>query len=162
MNTLMRTPRISVMRRRIRRDERGAALLEFALVFGLFVFVLYALIAFGLILSTKNSITHAAAEGARSAIGVTDNTATSNDERVDAAKARVAQSLDWLGSKYVASDSPDPVIAHCTNSTSPTATCITVKVVYPYDLRPLVSPAPGLGLVTPSSFSATAVVELTP
>ena len=142
-------------------DERGAALLEFSLVFGLFVFVLYALITFGFMLSLKNSITHAAAEGARAAIGVTDNAGTPNDERVDAAKARALASLDWLGSKIQASDIVVNPIAHCTNAASPTALCVKVEITYPYSTRPLVPPAPGLGLVTPNNFKATAVVELT-
>ena len=150
-----------------RRDEKGAALLEFALVIPLFVLVLYGLIAFGLILSAKNSITHASAEGARAAIGSYNDPAYPTDVARSAAalataKNQVAKSLGWLGSKYQASDSPDPTVAHCVNSTSLSSMCITVKVVYPYATRPLVAPAPGLGLVTPSSFSATAVVELTP
>jgi Flp pilus assembly protein TadG len=149
----------------VRRDERGAALLEFALVFGLFVFVLFALIAFGMILSTKNSITHAAAEGARSAIApyndpANTTTAAKKAAAIAAAKAQVASSLSWLGSKYVAADSPDPTVGACVGSTSGTATCITVKVVYPYETRPLVV-APGMDLITPKTFSSTAVVELT-
>ena len=143
------------------RDERGAALLEFASVFGLFVFVLYALIAFGMMLSVKNSITHAAAEGARAAIGVVDDpTTTSVDERTEAAKTRAYQSLSWLGSKIQLSDITVAPIAHCASSASPTAMCVTVTITYPYESRPIVPPAPGLGLMTPNHFSATAVVEL--
>lgn len=130
-------------------------------MFGLFVFVLYALIAFGFMLALKNSVTHAAAEGARSAIGVTDDPNTPADERVEAAKTRALESLDWLGSKIQASDIVVSPIAHCTGAGSPTATCVTVKIIYPYKDRPLVPHAPGLGLVTPDTFEATAVVELT-
>jgi Flp pilus assembly protein TadG len=145
-----------------KHDERGAALLEFALVFGLFVFVLYGLIAFGFMLSLKNSITHAAAEGARAAIGVTDDPSTpAVDERSQAAQTRAYQSLSWLGSKIQLSDISVATPAHCTSSSSPTATCITVVITYPYATRPLVPALPGLGLVTPDNFKASAVVELT-
>ena len=131
-------------------------------MFGLFVYVLYALIAFGFMLSLKNSVTHAAAEGARAAIGVVDNPATTLvDERVEAARSRTLASLDWLGSRIQPSDVVVSPIAHCTNSSSPTALCVTVVVTYPYATRPLVPPAPGLGLVTPDNFKASAVVELT-
>ena len=51
-------------RRRCRRgDESGAALVEFALVVGLFVFVLYGLVWFGMMLALKQGVTNAAAEG---------------------------------------------------------------------------------------------------
>ena len=152
------------MRKRLsgrKPDERGAALLEFSLVFGLFVYVLYALIAFGFMLSLKNSITHAAAEGARAAIGVTDNPATPLvDERVEAARARALASLDWLGAKIQPSDVVVSPIGSCTNSSSVTAQCVTVEITYPYSVRPLVPHAPGLGLVTPDNFKASAVVEI--
>jgi len=138
-----------------RRDERGAALLEFALVFGIFVFVLYALIAFGMMMSLKNSVTHAAAEGARAAIGVTDNPATPQDERTDAAVARVRSTLNWLGTtKLNATTITVSYPASCPTS------CIDVKISYPYGSQPLVPPAPGLGLVTPSSITSEAIVAL--
>ncbi|MBV8691616.1 MAG: pilus assembly protein [Actinobacteria bacterium] len=140
-----------------RRDERGAALLEFALVFGIFVFVLYGLIAYGMMLSLKNSVTHAAAEGARAAIGVTSGDADHNgvDDRTDAAVARVKSSLNWLGASKVNATT----ITVTYPSSCPTS-CIDVKISYPYDSQPLVPPAPGLGLVTPSSIGSEAVVAL--
>ena len=140
---------------RLRRDERGAALLEFALVFGIFVFVLYGLIAFGMMLALKQSVTHAATEGARAAIGVVNDPSTPADERTDAAVARVKKAIDWLG--------PAKVNATQITITYPPScptSCIDVRVVYPYDSNPLVPPAPGLGLVTPSTLSSEAVVAL--
>lgn len=143
-------------KRRPGGDERGSVLVEFSLVFGLFVLVIYALISFGMILAAKNSLTHAAAEGARAAVGVVDDpTTTTVDERVERAKAKVGEALDWFGSKYQAGDTTATVAA------CGPAQCITVRIDYPYDSRPIVPPAPGLGLVTPSNLSSTAVVELT-
>ena len=137
-------------------DERGSVLVEFSLVFGLFVLVIYALISFGMILAAKNSLTHAAAEGARAAIGVVDDPATVGvDERVEKARTKVGEALDWFGSKYQAGDTTATVAA-CGS-----AECITVEIVYPYDSRPIVPLMPGLGVVTPSNLTSTAVVELT-
>jgi Flp pilus assembly protein TadG len=142
----------------LQRDERGAALLEFAFVFGIFVFVLYGLIAFGMILSLKQSVTHAATEGARSAIGVAQgDTSPANgvDDRTDAAIAHVKSSLGWLG--------PTKVNATTITVTYPPScptSCIDVKITYPYSDQPLVPAAPGLGLVTPSTLSSEAVVAL--
>ncbi|MGH9153480.1 MAG: TadE family protein [Acidimicrobiales bacterium] len=137
------------------RGERGSVLVEFSLVFALFVLVIYALITFGVILAAKNSLTHAAAEGARAAVAVVDDPMTPDDERVERAKEKVGQSLDWFGASYEPGDTAASVGA------CGTAQCITVTITYPYETRPIVPPAPGLGLVIPSDLTSTAVVELT-
>ena len=136
-----------------RRDESGAALLEFSLVFGLFVFILYGLIAFGMILALKQSVTNAATEAARSAVGVsvdadavTKATTTANDR------------LGWLSSSQKAALVITPTIAPCAGGSG---RCITVLVKYPYKGHELVPPAPGLGLVTPDTISTTSTVQIT-
>ncbi|HEX2700844.1 MAG TPA: TadE/TadG family type IV pilus assembly protein [Acidimicrobiales bacterium] len=143
-------------------DQRGSVLVEFAFVFVLFMLVIYALISFGMILAAKSSITHAAAEGARAAVGAVDDPLTIGvDERVERAKSRVAQSLSWFGAKYQPGDTT-ATVARCEPANPLNLSdCITVTVTYPYQSRPIVPPAPGLGLVTPNSFKSTAVVELT-
>jgi len=141
-------------------DERGSVLVEFSFVFVLFVLVIYALVSFGLILATKNSLTHAAAEGARAAISVVDHPSTPLvDEREKRALDKIDDALDWLGSKYQPSDSSADIAA-CNSATPTGPQCITVKIVYPYETRPIIPPAPGLGLVTPKTLTSTAVVEL--
>ena len=150
----MRSGRRRGARRCASGTERGSVLVEFAFVFGLFVLVIYALISVGMILAAKNSLTHAAAEGARAAVGVVDNPRTPEDERVLRAEAKVGESLDWFGSKYQPDDTKAKV-GPCGG-----AECITVKITFPYESRPLVPPTPGLGLVLPSNLTSTAVVEL--
>ena len=138
-----------------KRAERGSVLVEFSLVFALFVLLIYGLVSFGVILAAKNSLTHAAAEGARAAVAVVDDPMTADDERIERAKEKVGQALDWFGSRYEPGDTTAS-IAPCG-----TAECITVKITYPYSTRPIVQPPPGLGLVIPSNLTSTAVVELT-
>ena len=152
-------------------DERGSVLVEFSFVFALFVLVIYALISFGMILATKNSLTHAAAEGARAALGTVDDPSTPlvspcvpagaacGDERKQRALDRVTSSLNWLGSKYQAGDAAADVNP-CDPLLPAGPQCITVKITYPYEARPIVPPAPGLGLVTPKNLTSTAVVEV--
>jgi Flp pilus assembly protein TadG len=48
-------------------------LVEFSLVFVLFAFICYALVAFGLAMNLKSNLTHAAGEGARAAVGAGQN-----------------------------------------------------------------------------------------
>lgn len=141
--------------------ERGSVLVEFSFVFALFVLVIYALISFGMILAAKNSLTHAAAEGARAAIGTVDDPLTVGvDERVVRAETQVTRSLSWMGSKFQPGDA-SAVIQGCDPAVPAGSQCITVTITYPYATRPIVPPAPGLGLVTPKSLTSTAVVELT-
>jgi Flp pilus assembly protein TadG len=127
-------------------------MLEFALVIPIFVFVLYGLIAFGMMLSAKQTITNAASEGARAAVGATV-------DPVGTARSRVQQAMSSY-SGYDVNDGNQfsAAVAPCVNSA--TANCITVKVTYPYSDKPLVPPAPGLGLVTPDKLSSTAVVQV--
>ncbi len=150
-----------------RRDQNGAAAVEFALVILPLMFVLYGLIAFGMMLALKQSVTSAAAEGARSVVGVTDDTTTAADERLEKAKTTVAARLNWLGGNYDPSDVEvswyDPGSLTCDYSaapvTPPAPVTVCVKITYPYGTRPLVPLAPGLGLVTPETLGSEARVQ---
>ncbi|MEY2425861.1 MAG: hypothetical protein QOI61_1433 [Actinomycetota bacterium] len=140
------------------RGDRGAALVEFALVSLIFVFFIYAIAVFGILLSTKNTVTHAAAEGARSALGVPDQpSATLRDRRIAQAATTVAESLSHLGSNY---DPNDTAVSIDPCGSGDPGDCITVTITYPWDKRPLVPQAPGMGLATPKTIHATAVVRL--
>jgi hypothetical protein len=149
-----------VIRQRMRRaeHEEGVVLIEFAFVFALFVFILYSLIAFGTALALKQSVTHAAAEGARAAVGVVDDPATANDERVDKSLAQVRDSLDWIGDKYSDSD-VHAVVDRCDHSASGPE-CMFVTIAYPYKDKPIVPSAPGLGVVMPDTMTSNAVVKI--
>lgn len=142
----------------MRRDERGAALVEFAIVFGLFVFILYGLVAFGMMLALKQSMTNASAEAARSAIGISDDATA-----ISRATTTAQQRLNWLsgadwsqGQKGAVTITPS--IATCSGGSG---RCLTVNVSYNYSGHPLVPPAPGLGLVTPNSFFSSSTVQIT-
>lgn len=126
-------------------NESGAAILEFAFVVVIFVFFLYALIAFGVILAQKQAVTNAAADGARAAVG--------SPMPAAAAQARVEEALGAPNGRYV----PNYDLAPCAGA--PTRMCITVQITWDYKNHPLVPPAPGLGLVTPDTFGAKAVVQ---
>jgi Flp pilus assembly protein TadG len=139
------------------KGEEGVVLIEFAFVFALFVFILYALIAFGTALALKQSITHAAAEGARASVGVVDDPNTAADERVTRAKDEVRDSLDWIGDKYSDADVTAQVIP-CPSSVA--NSCMKVTIAYPYKDKPIVPPAPGLGVVLPDTMTSTAVVKV--
>jgi Flp pilus assembly protein TadG len=116
--------------RRFRRDERGAAMVEFALVAALiFIPLVFGVVEFGRLIWAKNMVTAAAREGVRYAIvhgsssGATfDSAAVANYVigRTDISPIKVATS--WTGAK----DPQD-----------------TVTVTVRYDYTPVVK-VPGL------------------
>jgi len=133
-----------------RRDQKGAAAVEFALVVGIFVMVLYGLIYFGMALSTKQRVTNAAAEGARAAVG-----AASPADAQNTAQTRVQSLLGAANGRYTVL----PVAAAC-NSAAPTgAQCITVTISYDWKNYPVVPAAPGLRLARVNSLGSSAVVQ---
>ena len=126
----------------------------------LLVFFIYAVAVFGVLLSTKNTITHAAAEGARSALSVSDlPAATADARRIAEATTTAGNTLsNALGSHYHPSDI-NASIAGC-DSVADTHKCITVTITYPWQTDPIVPLAPGMGLATPSTIHTSAVVRL--
>ena len=139
-------------------------MLEFALVIPIFVFVLYGLIAFGIALNAKQTMTHATAEGARAAVGAVPNAGETLDQaEVRVARDRVTQDLQGSlsgNNQYV--NTSQTSVGYCNTTLNTGPKCITVKATYPYSDHPLVPPAPGLGIIMPSTLSSTAVVEVQP
>jgi Flp pilus assembly protein TadG len=136
----------ALARGRLRRErgESGAALVEFALVVGLFMLILYGLISYGMILATKQRVTNAASEAARSAVGEANDAAA-----ISVATARVTALLGAAGNY-----TPTVTTAACG-----TSTCVKVKIDWDYKNHPVVPPAPGLGLVTPDHIISEAQVQ---
>lgn len=130
---------------RRQRGESGAALVEFALVIGLFMLVLYGLISYGMIMATKQRVTNAASEAARSAVGSADDAAA-----ISAATTRANSLLS--GGSY----SPVPVV---TTAACGSSTCVKVKITWDYKNHPVVPPAPGIGLFTPDNIISEAQVQ---
>lgn len=138
------------------RGEKGVEMLEFALVIPIFIFVLYGLIAYGMMLSAKQTITHSASEAARAAVS-----APAGDQatEIQMAHDRAASAMQSLSQYHV--DDPgafSAVVAPC--SVGSPNNCITVKITYDYSAHPIVPPAPGLNLVTPDKLTSTAVVQV--
>lgn len=151
------------------RDDRGSVLVEFSLVFVVFVFVAYALVGFGMAINLKQNLTHAVNEGARAAIGagggcdVNDADPAAQTSCRDAKRAAAVSHAteDLAGQsgnvKQEATSKISAVIAPCTGST---ATCITVSIPYDYKSVPIIPSAPGLGVVMPDTLRAMSVVQL--
>ncbi len=143
-------PPVRARRRLLARDQSGAALVEFALVIGLFVLILYALIYFGMALATKQRVTNAAAEGARAAVGAASPSAAQT-----VAQNRVEALLGAPNGRYTVT----PVAGPCNTTASNGPQCIKVTVTYDWENHPAVPAAPGLGLAPVDTLGSTATVQ---
>ncbi|RLV56527.1 hypothetical protein D9V41_05480 [Aeromicrobium phragmitis] len=64
-----------------RRRDRGAAVVEFALLVPVFLVLLFGIISYGWMLSFRQAVSQAAAEGARAAAIVADTSVSDADRR---------------------------------------------------------------------------------
>ena len=132
-----------------RAAERGAAAVEFALVLPLLMVIVFGIVNYGDMLSVRQSVSQAAAEGARAAAVRTGTDA----QKVTAAEEAVADALDVHGEECLAgADGCRVTIGACETGGDQ---CVTVRVVIAYD--PLI---PGFGLVLPETLRYTAVARV--
>jgi TadE-like protein len=126
-----------VGRARARGDD-GTALVEFALVSVLLLSIVFGIIHYGLILSFKQDVTRAAAEGARAAAVAFPAT----DAEGDARDALTDAIHEWGGPEWGSTDCYNPGSQRdgfrCNVTEAPCAantaqTCVTVELYYDYD-----------------------------
>lgn len=174
-------PRIEKIGKRLRRrrddDERGAEMIEFAIVVVLLITLLYGLITYGLILAAQSTITQAAADAARS--GIIQGTGTTTCGGVTnvstagcTAVAQAATDIGWMNkgacketvNGAIVASSTGPMTCAATTANCPSnssITCLTVTVSYAYSSAPLFPELPGLGLITPSTLTSSNTLQLT-
>lgn len=141
--------------------QRGAASIEFALVFPALFLIFYAIVTYGLIFSAQHTLSLAAAEGGRAALRYqrADDAGQALALRASAARDAAEAPLGWL--QRFGGDL-HPVASTVTSAACPGVsglTCLTVRVDYAYATAPLV---PRLLLPTPDRLSSEAVVQLNP
>lgn len=129
------------------RREQGAVILEFALVTVVFLLMLWGIISYGAVFALHQSMTFAASEGARAAVGAADPAAVAEQATI--------QRLDWLGSRAADLD-VDVTVAPC--GYAPDLECVSVVVTYPYRDAPIVPPI--LDIAVPQQLRAAATVQL--
>ncbi len=142
-------------------NERGASAVEFALILPVFMLLVYGALAFGLALSLKHTMTEAAAEGSRSAIGAQ---MIAGDANQNAAYVRVAlaRAQTALGHYSTYATVTPTVQAPCPNAAAnqSASVCVQVQISYPYSAHPIIPNAPGLGLVIPSTIATVFTVQV--
>lgn len=130
--------------------QRGAAVVEFALVFVLFFLLMYGIVAYGVVFAMKHSLLQAANEGARAAVRDVGGL----PERVALARAVAAESVAWLGDR-----APAPEVSAEDCQATPYI-CLNVTLTYDYAGNPMVPSLPALGIVLPERLTGQATVQL--
>jgi Flp pilus assembly protein TadG len=138
VDNIRRTPRR-------RHDERGAALVEFAIASVVLLMLLFGIVTFGYVLSFKSDLTQAAAEGARAGAVGSDATAA------------ITRSV----SAFKQTCSPSgPLTCTTTTAACGSHSCITVALSYDWKNHPLIPKFPGLSILVPDRLTATSVAEV--
>jgi Flp pilus assembly protein TadG len=140
------------------RGDEGAALVEFALVSVLLFLLLFGIIQFGLVLSFKQDMTRAAAEGARAgAVAVPDGNPpgeTAADAALSAAQSATNEAVDEFGGSFsgvgcsrAGMDCTNVSVGPCTEDTS--KECVFVELTYDYEDHPLYGRVPLVAALMP-------------
>lgn len=140
------------------QKQRGASAIEFAFVFPIFFLIFYGIITYGLIFVAQQSITLAAAEGARAALRYAA-TETIREDNARAASIGTSSAAAWLGTRITFNGT---LLASCPYGTSGIR-CYQVKVTYPnYSQNPLTPLilGPLMGVVVPTELSSRAIIQL--
>lgn len=140
--------------------QKGAAAIEFALVFTIFFAVFYGLISYSLPLLLMQSFNQAAAEAVRQALSVDPIAAGTayGTQVTDRAKNTVIEQLKWIPSSFQFSPS------YISSSYNGATTTLTVAINYPTTNLYSVFPAlvlPGIGTVPslPANLSASSSLQ---
>lgn len=146
--------------RRTRRGEGGAAAVEFALVVPFLLLILFGIISYGFMLSVRQGMSQAAAEGARAAaVTLVDG------DKKDAALAAIDDALSYgVSCNGTSLLRNGEVVGTCTVSDpvacDDDATCVTVSLTYDYRDHPIVPTLPGLSSAMPATLSYTTTARV--
>ncbi|MEE4077399.1 TadE/TadG family type IV pilus assembly protein [Pseudomonas viridiflava] len=148
------TPHLSSPRR-----QRGAAAIEFAVVFVVFFAVFYGVVSYSLPLLMMQSFNAAASEAVRRSVALSPTAVNYNQLIVSQAEAVVMNQLSWMPASLGFSNSNVRVTY--------TAGVLTANISYPKSRLAQVLPfltLPGIGEIPrlPNNLSAQASLQLVP
>ena len=147
------------------RGERGAAAVEFALVVPLFVALVFGILSYGWMLSYRQGISQAAAEGARSmAVAPSGNPTALTDARAAVNRALASYGVECTSTGTLTHGGR--VVGTCTlvlnESCAGTVNqhCARVSITHAYRDNPLIPSFPGLGITLPQQLSYQTTAEI--
>lgn len=134
-------------------SDRGAAVIEMALVSSLLLYLVLGGLSLGVLLGRAHTLRSAAGEAARAAATTDDDPDTPTDERVARALASIGAQpgIGTCGGALTCSVAVEPCGAE------PAAPCLHVHLAHDRAADPIVAPLPLLENVLPPSLTADAV-----
>ncbi len=139
-------------------------MVEFAFVGVLVVLLLTGIITFGLLLSFKQDMTRAAAEGARAGAVAASGTAYTEAEAATKEAVRGfdkdCDAADGLTCNINLHPCDAPVAKRTPSNPASTGECVTVELVYDHDTFPLLPEFPILSAMLPDELSDSSVARL--
>ena len=149
-----------------RHREHGAAAVEFALVVPIFLALLFGIISYGMMLSVRQGISQATAEGARvyavspgGAPGATIQTNALTAVNDTISSYGVSCTSGGALVKGGASVGTCTIPSTTTTCSGGEGQCATVKIVYNYRANPMVPSFPGLGVTLPDTIQFQSTVR---
>ena len=147
------------MKTRLPKKQKGAAAIEFALVFVIFFAVLYGVVSYSLPLLLVQSFNNATAEAVRRSMAV-DPTAANYGSLVEAlAKSVLNEKLTWVPTAVKGSLVPAATY-------NPTTKVLTASVSLPATALTSIMPVLKLGVITvpdlPANLKAESSAQLVP
>lgn len=149
-------------RRRCREDS-GAALIEFSFVAVLLLTLVFGIITFGMLLSFKQDLTRAAAEGARAGAVAVPGTA---DSARGAAELATKDAVEGAGKACSTTDGVDSdgdgLACNVTYGLCAEAAgnCVTVELVYDQESKPLLGVVPLVSALLPDTLTSRSVAKV--
>ena len=162
--------RVRRAQKRIEKRQRGAAIVEFAMVMILLFTLVFGIIGFGVVMSFKQTLTHAAAEAARRAATTQDDPLTTSvDERLQVANSAIDEFEGWgrtcadmqVCTVTIHDCNLTPLPLNANNTVAGKPDCITATLVYDYANNPILPNLPFVGIFMPDLVATTATSQLT-
>ena len=149
-----------IKKQRMRSNQSGAQLIEFALTLPVFLIIIYLIVCYSIVFLLQQTISFAANEGARAGLSVPLSTTT----RTANATARINAILSSLPATYRGALTPTITEgltpASCGSSLSSTSgfQCLSVVLNYNFSANPGIVIFPPVKPMLPTNLSAKATV----
>jgi len=133
------------------RGDAGTALVEMAFIITPLCMLLFGIVIYGYLMSFRQNLTQAAAEGARAgAVAVYSNAQSDARAAAEQSISGFHQCNDGL--------TCDVAVGACPNA--PTVQCVTVRLTYDYANHPLLPAVPIVSSFLPDTIQTSAVAEV--
>lgn len=146
-----------------RQGDRGAVIVEFAVLAMLFLMLLWGIIGYGVIFAVQQNMTHAASEAGRASVGSQPERDASNNiieataTPIETAAIKVVndEQLDWHAD-LKANSTVTADVHECAYDSN--LDCLTVTITYPWGAEPLVPTL--VNVAVPNELVATSTIQL--